>query len=152
MLGKKKQGSSNGKIDSLIGVKTTIHGNLVFSGGLHIDGKLIGNVVANEDTSSALIVSSQGCIEGDVQVGHIVLNGTVKGNVYSSESIELASDARVEGNVYYNLLEMAMGAEVNGNLVHQSKEELQQNVVAVKTEQDVVESTLMGYLDEKAPN
>ena len=49
----------------------------------------------------------------------MILNGSVQGDVYASEHIELAPNARITGNVYYNLIEMAMGAEVNGNLVHQ---------------------------------
>ncbi len=147
----KKNNSTNGKIDSLIGANSSICGDLSFSGGLHIDGEVVGNVIAN-DSESALIVSNHGKIKGNVTVGHIVLNGEVKGNVYSCESIELAPEARVVGNVYYNLLEMAMGAEVNGNLVHRSKDEWQKDHATVKKEQDVVESTVMGYLDESAPN
>ena len=152
MWGNKKKTNANGRIDSLVGANSTIHGDVHFSGGLHIDGKIIGNVIAEEGTSSTLILSSNGHIKGDVQVGHVVLNGSVKGNVYSSDSVELASEAHVDGNVYYALLEMAMGAEVNGNLVHQSKEELQKIGSTAKSEQDVVESAVMGYLDEKAPN
>lgn len=152
MWGGKKKKSVNGRIDSLIGANTVIHGDLKFSGGLHIDGQVVGNVIAEEGVSSTLILSSNGHIKGDVQVGHVVLNGSVTGNVFSCESVELASEAHVEGDVYYTLLEMAMGAEVNGNLVHQSKEELQKSSVQAKTEQDVVESAVMGYLDEKASN
>ena len=152
MWSKKKQKSVGGRIDSLIGANSVIHGDLRFSGGLHIDGKVVGNVIAEEGSSSTLILSSNGHIKGDVQVSHVVLNGSVKGNVYSSESVELASEAHVDGNVYYTLLEMAMGAEVNGNLVHQSKEELQKISGSEKSEQDVVESAVMGYLDEKASN
>lgn len=153
MWSKKKQKSStNGRIDSLIGANTSIQGDLTFAGGLHIDGTVVGNVIAEEGSASTLILSSSGHIKGDVRVGHVVLNGAVTGNVYSSESVELASDAHVEGNVYYTLLEMAMGAEVNGNLVHQSKEQAQKDASPEKAEGDVVESAVMGYLDEKAPN
>ena len=48
----------------------------------------------------------------------VVLNGVVIGDVHGGEHVELASKARVAGNVYYNLIEMAVGAEVNGKLVH----------------------------------
>ena len=91
-----------------------------FSGGFHIDGKLKGCVKA-VDPSSMLTLSDQGIVEGDVHVPNIILNGTVIGDVYASERVELASNAKVIGNVYYNLIEMAMGAEVNGNLVHQAE-------------------------------
>ena len=89
-----------------------------FKDGLHIDGTVKGNVIA-EGESSILTMSEHGRIEGEVRVHNLVLNGEVIGDVHASEHIELAPAARVTGNVYYNLIEMAMGAEVNGNLVHE---------------------------------
>jgi cytoskeletal protein CcmA (bactofilin family) len=106
------------RIDSLIGQQTEINGEIVFAGGLHIDGKIEGNITAEDNSGAVLTVSEQGVITGDVRVPNIILNGTVRGNVYAEEHIELALNARVIGNVYYNLIEMAMGAEVNGSLVH----------------------------------
>ncbi|EDN69845.1 protein containing DUF583 [Beggiatoa sp. PS] len=108
------------RIDSLIGQQTKIQGEIVFSGGLHIDGKIEGNITAVEDSGAVLTLSEQGSIKGDVRVPNVILNGTVQGNVYAEEHIELALNARVTGNVYYNLIEMAMGAEVNGSLIHAS--------------------------------
>ncbi len=109
----------NTKIDSLVGSNTEVVGDVNYSGGLHIDGVVKGNVIADSDDMSMLSVSEQGVVEGDVRVSYIILNGTVIGNVYALERVELAPNARVTGNVYYNLIEMAMGSEVNGNLVHQ---------------------------------
>ncbi len=106
------------KIDSLIGHNTELNGNVVFSGGLHVDGKIKGNVLAHEP-SSLLTLSEHGVVEGEVRVPNIILNGTVIGDVYASERVELAINAKITGNVYYNLIEMVMGAEVNGSLVHQ---------------------------------
>ena len=105
------------KINTVIGNETRIEGNLKFSGGLHVDGFIRGNVVANGQASAALILSEQGVVEGDVRVPNIVLNGKVVGDVYSSERVELASNAKVTGTLYYAMLEMAMGAEVNGQLI-----------------------------------
>ncbi len=116
MWGKKKSNST--KIETLVGTTMEIQGDLIFSGGLHVDGKIIGNVIAEEDSHSMLILSDQGQIEGEVRVPFVVLNGQVIGDVYASERVELSRHGQVKGNVYYNLLEMAMGAEVNGNLVH----------------------------------
>lgn len=93
----------------------------MFSGGFHIDGKLKGNVVAH-GPSSLLTLSDQGVVEGEVRVPNVILNGTVIGDVYASERVELSSKANVIGNVYYNLIEMAMGAEVNGKLVHHTED------------------------------
>ncbi len=108
----------NAQIDTLVGSGTVVKGDVYFKDGLHIDGVVKGSVIA-EGESSMLTMSEQGRIEGEVRVHNIVLNGEVVGDVHASEHIELAPAARVTGNVYYNLIEMAMGAEVNGNLVHQ---------------------------------
>lgn len=106
------------RIDTLIGQNTHIKGDLSFSGGLRIDGSVTGNINTTGDKESVLTLSEQGSIEGDVRVPNLIINGSVSGNVYVSEHVELAPKAKIQGNVYYNLLEMAMGAEVNGQLIH----------------------------------
>lgn len=119
MLGHGKKGKSvSAKVDTIVGQKTRVNGDLHFSGGLHIDGRIKGNVIAEEGSASVLTVSEHGSIEGDVNVPNIILNGSVSGDVRSSERIELAAKARVTGDVYYQLIEMAIGAEVNGSLLH----------------------------------
>jgi len=123
MLGQgKKSGSGDSKIDTIVGKQTRITGDIHFSGGLHVDGTIKGNVIAETGTASVLTLSDQGNIEGDVQVPNVVLNGSVTGNVSSSERIELAANAQVTGDVSYNLIEMAMGAEVNGSLVRRKED------------------------------
>lgn len=122
------------RIDSLIGQNTEIKGNITFSGGLHVDGIVKGNIFAKEETSSILTLSEQGSIKGEIKVPNMILNGVVMGDVYASEHIELAPNARITGNVYYNLIEMAMGAEVNGNLVHNSELE-QENRFSLEHDQ-----------------
>lgn len=104
------------KVSSVIGADTVITGDLRFNDGLHLDGKVIGHV--SGEAGSTVTVSEKGLIEGDVRVDSLILNGTVVGDVFANERVELAPQARVTGTVYYRLLEMAMGAEVNGQLVH----------------------------------
>lgn len=116
MWGSKK--SASRRIDSLVGHSTKIMGNIDFTGGLLIDGKVIGNISATEDEHATITISENGYVQGEIQIPNIIINGTVEGNVYASKHVELARKARVFGNVYYHLFEMAMGAEVNGNLVH----------------------------------
>ena len=122
MLGRGKKGKSaaSTRVDTIIGQQTQIDGDLHFSGGLHIDGHVKGNVIAEAGTASVLTVSEHGRIEGDVRVPNVFLNGSVTGDVRCEERIELAAKARVNGDVYYNLIEMVMGAEVNGSLLHQA--------------------------------
>lgn len=135
MWGTKKKPRQTAQIDSLIGQNTEIHGDVIFSGGLHVDGKVKGNVVASgNEQESVLTLSERGTIEGEVKVPNVVVNGTVIGDVHALTHVELAAQARVHGNVYYSLIEMAMGAEVNGNLVHRPD----QSVVSIKRDEKTV--------------
>ncbi len=120
MFGAKKKPKVSAKIESLIGAQTEIRGDVVFSGGLHVDGVVKGNVIAEEERESVLSLSERGTIEGEVRVANVMLNGTVIGDVYADTHIELAPQAKVSGNVYYSLIEMSMGAEVNGSLIHRT--------------------------------
>ncbi len=117
MLGKGKNKKTT-RMDTLVGPQSEISGDIKFTGGLHIEGTIKGNVIAENDGISLIQLSENGTIEGEVKAPFIVLNGVVIGDVYGGEHVELASKARVTGNVYYNLMEMAVGAEVNGKLVH----------------------------------
>ncbi len=118
MLRSKKQNSRH-NYDTLISSNTEILGDIKFSGGLHIDGKVKGCVIAQDNTNAVVRISDHGVIEGEVRAPHVIINGQVLGDVYSSEHAELAANASVTGTVYYNLLEMVMGAQVNGSLEHQ---------------------------------
>jgi len=118
--GDNKPKGGSAKVDTIIGQQSRIEGDIHFSGGLHIDGRIKGNIIAGSGSASVLTVSEHGSIEGDVQVPTVILNGKVTGDVHSDDRIELAAKAEVNGDVYYNLIEMAMGAAVNGSLVHQS--------------------------------
>lgn len=115
---------SGGGVDTLIGRHTEVLGDVRFNGGLHIDGSVKGKVIAQQDDSATLSVSETGCIEGDVRVATVLLNGSVTGDVYATSKITLAPKARVTGNVYYKILEMQGGSQVNGQLVHDAGETL----------------------------
>lgn len=111
------------KVSTVIGQGTVITGDVEFAAGLHLDGEIKGNVNGGDETHATLTISEQGKVEGDVRVENLILNGIVVGDVYASERAELAANARVTGTVHYRLLEMAMGAEVNGKLVHSEEQE-----------------------------
>lgn len=118
MWGSNKKKLNTMSVDTLIGKDTVIRGDLNFIGGLHIDGRVEGNVVAGDNDGAVLVLSEGGVVQGEVHVPNMMLNGVVEGDVHSSGRLELASNARIRGDVYYNLLEMMVGAEVNGKLVH----------------------------------
>jgi cytoskeletal protein CcmA (bactofilin family) len=105
-------------IDTLIGPQVTIHGDLVFSGGLYVEGRIFGKVVAEDGQPAVLTLSEHGRIEGEVQVPVVVINGELHGDVFASERVELAAKARVLGNVHYRLAEMKSGATLTGRLIH----------------------------------
>ncbi len=117
MFGRKQRRHSI--IDTLVGPNSRITGDLFFEGGCHIDGTVKGNVSADSASNSALSISENAIVEGGVTVPFVVLNGIVRGDVFANQRVELGPTARVIGNVYYNLIEMAIGAEINGKLVHQ---------------------------------
>ena len=119
MLGKAK--NTQTAIRTLVGTETRVHGDIEFTGGFHVDGYVKGNVEAIKDEDSVLSISEQGCVEGSVVVPHLLLNGTIKGDVRATERVELGAKARVIGNVQYKLIEMAIGAEVNGKLIHDNE-------------------------------
>jgi cytoskeletal protein CcmA (bactofilin family) len=106
------------RIDSLIGAGTRIEGNVVFSGGLRVDGEIRGDVRSADGQATTLVVSEQARIEGEVRVAHLVVNGTVVGPVHATEFLELQPRSRVSGDVHYSALEMHLGAIVEGRLVH----------------------------------
>ncbi len=106
-------------VDTLVGSNSKISGDVHFEGGCHVDGAVKGNISADSESNSALSISEDGTVEGAVTVPYVVLHGIVRGDVFASQRVELGPTARVIGNVYYNLIEMAIGAEINGKLVHQ---------------------------------
>jgi cytoskeletal protein CcmA (bactofilin family) len=115
MFGRRKQTST--RIDTLLGRTATLNGDLDFSGGLHLDGRVNGNVRSTAPDGGALSVSESGFIEGRVEVTSIVMNGTVNGDMHARERLVLGEKARVNGNVYYGVIEMAPGAVITGKLI-----------------------------------
>lgn len=108
-------------IDSLIGATTVIEGDVVFSGGLRIDGQVRGNVVAADGTAvtnSTLVVSEMARIEGEIRAAHVVVNGTIEGPIFVTEFLELQPKARVRGDVHYKAIEVHLGATLDGKLEH----------------------------------
>ena len=115
MFGRRKQTST--RIDTLLGKTANLQGDLEFSGGLHLDGRVNGNVRSSAADGGALSVSETGFIEGRVEVTNIVMNGTVNGDMYARDRLILGGKARVNGNVHYGVIEMAPGAVITGKLI-----------------------------------
>ena len=127
----KKSSKPPSRIDSLIGAGTTVEGNVLFSGGLRVDGQIRGNVLTADDKPSSLVMSEQAGIEGEISVSFAVINGRVVGTVRAGNHLELQSKANVTGDVHYKTLEVHLGAVVQGRLVYQDGEK-SDKVVAFK--------------------
>ncbi|HEY4442707.1 MAG TPA: polymer-forming cytoskeletal protein [Steroidobacteraceae bacterium] len=116
----KQKQSRNANIDTLIGAKSRINGDVDFTGGLHLDGYINGNVKGDSNQDTFLSVSEHGCVEGSVIAPNVILNGIVKGDIDASNRVELGAKARVLGNVHYTVIEIAVGAQINGKLIHRA--------------------------------
>ena len=107
-------------ITTLIAEGTVIRGDVEFTGGLHLDGMVEGSISA-EGTDAVLTLSEKGRVIGEIRASNAVINGAISGDIVVADRLELASNARIEGNVYYKVLEMAAGAQVNGKMVYQAE-------------------------------
>jgi cytoskeletal protein CcmA (bactofilin family) len=116
----KRKQSKDIQIDTLIGAKTRIHGDVEFAGGLHLDGRIDGDVKGASDGHAILSVSENGCVEGSVFAASVLVNGTVNGDIDATDRVELGAKARVLGSVYYSVIESAVGAQILGKLNHRT--------------------------------
>lgn len=116
MFGRRKTPISS-RIDTLIARSARLQGDIEFTGGLHLEGHVIGNVRATAGESATLWISEQGMIEGAVDVPNLIVNGTVNGDVHGRERVVIGATARIQGNVHYGTIEMALGAQVSGKLI-----------------------------------
>jgi len=124
MLKNKKSSFHDGQaVDTLIGAQVVLQGDLQFSGGLVVEGRIHGRVFAAPGQPAMLTLAEQGVIEGQIDVPVVILNGRVEGDVRAAERVELAPKARVNGNVHYKIVEMRAGAVLSGNLVHLQDQE-----------------------------
>ncbi len=122
MFERRKSRPPQKRIDSLIGAGTVVQGNVMFAGGLRIDGAVDGKVATANNAPGTLVISEHARVDGEVKVSHVVINGSVSGPVIANDYLELQAKARVNGDVVYRALEMHVGAIVQGKLMHAEPE------------------------------
>jgi cytoskeletal protein CcmA (bactofilin family) len=120
MFNNNRKEARSAEVTTLIAGSTEIRGDVHFHGRLHVDGKIDG-AIRGEGAQAMLTLSEHARVTGELQAPHIIINGSVTGDVTASERLELASNARVEGNVFYKVLEMSAGAQINGKMVHRAE-------------------------------
>jgi cytoskeletal protein CcmA (bactofilin family) len=119
MFGDRKTPRGNGHaVETLIGPHAVIRGDIVFTGGLYVEGTIHGKVQAEDGAQAVLTIAANGVIEGEVRAPVVVIAGRMVGDVHAAERIELAAQARVQGNIHYKVVEMAAGAMLTGRLIH----------------------------------
>jgi cytoskeletal protein CcmA (bactofilin family) len=126
MLGSKEKGNSSfggSNTTTLISRGTEVVGDILFSGNVDIEGVVRGNIVAQTGTEAVVRVVDKGRVEGEIRAPSVIINGEIAGDVYSSKHLELAAKAKVDGNVYYAQVEMAIGAQLNGSLKHSPEQQ-----------------------------
>jgi cytoskeletal protein CcmA (bactofilin family) len=112
------QSLPTGQVDTLVGPQATLQGDLHFSGGLVVEGRIVGRVLAADGQPAMVTLTEQGSIEGEVRAPVVVVNGRLQGDVHATERVVLAPKARVEGDIHYQVVEMSAGAVLDGRLVH----------------------------------
>jgi len=128
MFGKKSSKSHQPRFVTVIGAGTVMQGDIQFRDGLHIEGEVQGNLLADPaDPHATLVLALAGRIQGNIQVPNVILQGQVKGDVFAAIKLELKAAARVEGNLHYSYLDMATGAEVNGQLLRDQSDRLEES-------------------------
>jgi cytoskeletal protein CcmA (bactofilin family) len=120
-------GLSGSTSTTLISKNTEVVGDIHFSGTLHIEGTLRGNIHVKDGSDAHLEVAENGTVEGQITVPTVRINGRIVGDIHASKHVELAAKAEVEGNVHYKLIEMVKGAQVNGSLVYSGEESKQRS-------------------------
>lgn len=117
MWGKKKDMAFSNN-HTLISRGTELVGDLLFKGELQIEGKVRGNIIAEQGSEAKVVVAHKGQVEGEIRVPMVVVDGSVVGDIHSEKHVELASKAVIQGNVHYHMIEMVKGSQVNGSLFY----------------------------------
>lgn len=102
---------------TLISRTTQIKGDLTFSGELQLEGRVVGNIYADDNKDARLVIADTGVVEGEIRVPVVIVNGTVIGNIYSTKQLEMAAKGLVKGTVHYHSIQMIKGAQVNGSMI-----------------------------------
>lgn len=105
------------QIATLIAEGVEINGDVRVSGGIQIDGRVVGAVVS-DDKEAIIRVSETGSVCGEIRAPNIIINGRIEGDVYCGSLLELANKAQVVGDVHYSSIEMIAGAQINGRMIH----------------------------------
>lgn len=98
------------EINTLLGRGTSFEGKLTFEGTVRIDGKLKGEVFSDD----VLIIGEGAVVEAEIDIGEVIIQGTVIGNVRAKRAIELLAPGRIKGDLYTPSLQVEKGVIFEG--------------------------------------
>ncbi|WP_323814287.1 polymer-forming cytoskeletal protein [Cellvibrio sp. NN19] len=107
---------------TLISRATKVVGDLYFTGELQLEGKVTGNIIAEDEKDAKVVVADTGVVEGEIRAPIVIVNGKVQGNIHSSKHLELAAKGNVTGTLHYHSIEMVKGAQVSGSMINSQQE------------------------------
>jgi cytoskeletal protein CcmA (bactofilin family) len=99
-----------GEITTLLGRGASFEGKLTFEGTVRIDGRFRGEVF----TDDVLVIGEGAIVEAEIDVGEIIIQGTVVGNIKAKRSIEIHAPGRVKGDVHTPSLQIDKGVIFEG--------------------------------------
>lgn len=109
-------GHSVESFESIVGASLRIEGDLIISKSVRIDGTVNGNILQADGGSTTVAIALGAKVHGDITVQDVIVSGYVKGNIVSAGRVELVESAKVEGNVTYGSIGIAVGAHIMGQL------------------------------------
>ena len=99
-----------GEINTLLGKGTTFEGKLTFEGTVRIDGKLKGEVFSDD----VLIIGDGAYVEAEIDIGEVIIQGTVVGNIRAKRSIEIHAPGKMKGDLHTPSLQVDKGVIFEG--------------------------------------
>ncbi|HEY4180436.1 MAG TPA: polymer-forming cytoskeletal protein [Kofleriaceae bacterium] len=99
-----------GEITTLLGRGATFEGKLTFDGTVRIDGRFKGEVFSDD----TLVIGEGAVVEAEIEIGNVIIQGTVVGNIKASGSIEIHAPGRVKGDLHTPTLQIDKGVIFEG--------------------------------------
>jgi cytoskeletal protein CcmA (bactofilin family) len=109
MVATAKQAAQS-EITTLLGRGAAFEGKLTFDGTVRIDGRFKGEVFSDD----VLVIGEGAHVEAEIDIGEVIIQGTVVGNVKAKRSIEIHAPGRVKGDLHTPSLQIDKGVIFEG--------------------------------------
>jgi hypothetical protein len=112
----KNLGKSVESFETIIGASLRVDGNLLLRNSVRIDGVVNGNILQDDEHEATVAIAKGATVTGDIRAQHVIVSGTLRGNIFSSDRVELLETAFVTGDITYGSLGTQVGARIDGKL------------------------------------